>query len=90
MAVQDQEQSMELQVDIAMEYQGEDPLVSPPPIEVIQEEPRSKDDVEYMLQLEEKLDRTRAKIEEQTNHIEDLRIQLVAKDELINSLLATW
>jgi hypothetical protein len=43
---------MELQLDIGMGYQGEDPFVFPPPIELIQEEPHSKDDVKYILQLE--------------------------------------
>jgi hypothetical protein len=41
MPLHDQDQDMELQLDIAMEYQGKDPFVCPSPMEVIQEEPHS-------------------------------------------------
>jgi hypothetical protein len=86
MVVQDQEHNMELQVDITMEIQGQDPLEFPPPTEANEEEPHPKDNVEHILQLQEELDKASARIEEQTKHIEDLQSELLAKDELIRSL----
>ena len=77
---------MELQIDIAMVYQGQDPFEFPPPTEMIQEEPHSKDNVEYILRLKQELGRAKTSIEEQTKHIEDLQSELLVKDELISSL----
>jgi hypothetical protein len=89
MAAQDQEHNMELQVDIAMEIQGQDPFEYSPLTDVIQVEPHYQGNVKYILQLEEELCRIRATIEEQTQHIEDLQSQLLAIDELISLLQQT-
>ena len=63
MVAQDQDNSMELQVDIAVEVQGQDPLEFLPLIKVIEDEPNSNDNAEYILQLQEELHRAGAKIE---------------------------
>jgi predicted RNase H-like nuclease (RuvC/YqgF family) len=86
MVAQDQEHSIELQVDIAVEIQGQDPLEFPLPTEAIEEEPHPKDNAKHILQLQEELSKARARIEEQTKHIENLQSELLAKDELIRSL----
>jgi hypothetical protein len=84
MALQDQYQGRKLHEDIAMEYQEQDSFVFSPPTEVIQQEPHSQDNVEYILRLEEELGKTRATIEECTKYIENIQSQFLAKDELIN------
>jgi hypothetical protein len=52
----------------------------------IEDEPHPSDNAKHILQLQEELGRARARIEEQTKHIEDLQSALLAKDELIRSL----
>ena len=48
MVAQDEEHRIDLQVDIAMEIQGQD-LVEPPPIEFIGKESHSRDNPTYVL-----------------------------------------
>lgn len=62
---------MELLVDIAMEYQKQDPLV--------QKELEFQRNTNYILCLEEELKRARATIEKSTKYIEDLKSQLQKK-----------
>jgi hypothetical protein len=64
MVAQDQDNSTELQVDIAMEVQGQDPLEFLPLTEAIEDEPHPSDNTEHILQLQKELRRARARIEE--------------------------
>jgi hypothetical protein len=86
MVAQDQDNSMELQVDTIVEVQGQDSLEFPPLTEAIEDEPHPNDNAKHILQLQEELGIARARIEEQTKHIEDLQSELLAKDELIRSM----
>jgi hypothetical protein len=64
MVAQDQDNSMELEVDITVEVQGQDPLEFPPLTEAIEDEPHPNNNDEYILQLQEELRRARVRIEE--------------------------
>jgi hypothetical protein len=86
MVAQDEVNGTELHVDIAVEVQGQDPLEFLPHVEAIEEEPHPNDNAEYILELQEELYRTRARIEEQKKHIEDLQSELLVKDELIRAM----
>jgi hypothetical protein len=86
MVVQDEVNGTKLHVDIAMEFQGQDPLEFLPHVEGIEEESHPNDNVEHFLELQEELRRARARIEEQKKHIEDLQSELLVKDELIRAM----
>ena len=86
MVVQNEVNSTELHVDITMEVQGQDPLEFLPHIEALEEEPHPNDNVKHILELQEELRRTRATIEEQKKHIEDLQSALLVKDGLIRAM----
>ena len=83
---QDEVKGIELHVGIPVEVQGQDSLEFLLHIGAIEEEPHSNDNVEYILELQEELRRTRARIEEQKKHIEDLQSELLFKDELIRAI----
>jgi hypothetical protein len=53
---------------------------------VVQQEPQLQDNAKYIWRLKEELRRTRATTEECTKFIEDLKSQVLAKDELISLL----
>jgi hypothetical protein len=57
-----------------------------PHVEAIEEEPHPNDNAEHIVELQEELRRTRARIEEQKKHIEDLQSELLVKDELIRTM----
>jgi hypothetical protein len=86
MVAQDKVNSTEIHVEIAVEVQGQEPLEFLPHIEANEEEPHPNDNAKHILELQEELRRTRARIEEQNKYIEDLQSELLVKDELIRAM----
>jgi hypothetical protein len=86
MLAQDEVNSTEIHVKIAVEVQGQKPLEFLPHTKANEEEPHPNDNAKHILELQEELCRARARIEEQKKHIEDLQSELLAKDELIRAM----
>jgi hypothetical protein len=86
MVAQDEVNSTELHVEIAMDVQGQEPLEFLPHTKANEEEPHPNDNAKHILELQEELRRARARIEEQNKHIEDLQSELLVKDELIRAM----
>jgi hypothetical protein len=86
MVAQDEVNSIEIHVEIAVEVQGQEPLEFLPHAETIEEEPHPNDNAKHILELQEELRRARARIEEQKKHIVDLQSELLIKDELIRAM----
>jgi hypothetical protein len=86
MVAQDEVNSIEIHVEVAVEVQGQEPLEFLPHAEANKEEPHPNDNAKHILKLQEELCRARARIEEQKKHIEDLQSELLVKDELIKAM----
>jgi hypothetical protein len=86
MVAQDEVNSTEIHVEIAMEVQGQEPLEFLPHTEANEDEPHPNDNAKHILELQEELRRAQARIEEQKKHIEDLQSELLVKDELIRAM----
>jgi hypothetical protein len=86
MVAEDEVNSTEIHVEIAVEVQGQEPLEFLPHTETNEEEPHPNDNAKHILELQEELRRARARIEEQKKHIEDLQSELLVKDELIRTM----
>jgi hypothetical protein len=86
MVAQDEVNSTEIHVEIAVEVQGQEPLEFLPHTEFNEEEPHPNDNAKHILELQEELHRARVRIEEQKKHIEDLQSELLVKVELIRAM----
>jgi hypothetical protein len=86
MVAQDEVNSTEIHVEIVVEVQGQEPLEFLPHTEANEEEPHPNDNAKHILELQEELRRARVSIEEQKKHIEDLKNELLVKDELIRAM----
>ena len=86
MVAQDEVNSIEIHVEIAVEVQGQKPLEFLPYTEPNEGELHPNDNAKHILELQEELRRSWARIEEQKKHIEDLQSELLVKDELIRAI----
>ena len=84
--VQDEVNSTEIHVEIAMEVQEQEPLEFLLHIEANEEEQHPNNNAKHILELQEELCRVQARIKEQKKHIEALQSELLVKDELIRAM----